>query len=355
MPTVNASLHDLAIAHQIDIHRLSTGTVNEVQSILDAVKDDILAAIARNDPTGGPAGYSKIRLQAMLAEIRKINASAYSDVGDFLNSHLLDAAQYEADFQAQAVTAATPAAITAAVPSGKAIADALGEPIQGRTVGQWLDALEATANDKMASSITIGAVRDEDLGALIARVKGKASLNFADGVFQQLARGTDSTARTLLNAAAAAGREAFYSENDDLIDKVQWISTLDTRTCLDCALLDGQTFAIDQGPRPPEHWNCRCTTAPVTKSWEALGIDAKDWPEGTRASMDGQVSEKITYPDWLDKQSAARQDDALGPTRGALYRQGGLAIDRFTDKTGRAYTLAELRKRDAEAFGKAGL
>lgn len=71
--------------------------------------------------------------------------------------------------------------------------------------------------------------------------------------------------------------------------------------------------------------------------------------------MDGQVPAETTYADWLKSQSAARQDEVLGPTRGRLLRQGDLPMDRMYDHKGRFLTLDQLRARDAAAFEKAGL
>jgi hypothetical protein len=94
---------------------------------------------------------------------------------------------------------------------------------------------------------------------------------------------------------------------------------------------------------------------PVTKSWRDLGFDIDEMAPGTRASMDGQVPEETTYSEWLMRQSAARQDDVLGPTRGKLLRQGGLTIDKFVNDKGRTLTLKQLRQRAPKAFEAAGL
>ncbi|GEO99499.1 hypothetical protein [Methylobacterium haplocladii] len=45
----------------------------------------------------------------------------------------------------------------------------------------------------------------------------------------------------------------------------------------------------------------------------------------------------------------------MAATKGKLFREAGLAIDRFVDRTGAEYTLAELRRRGAGAFKKAKL
>src|SRR5690606_21283229 len=101
--------------------------------------------------------------------------------------------------------------------------------------------------------------------------------------------------------------------------------------------------------------NCRCVRVPVVKGWRDLGFDFDEIDPGTRASMNGQVSATETYDTWLRKQPASVQDEALGPTRGKLFRQGGLKIDAFTNWAGDELTLDELRRKEAEAFEKAGL
>jgi hypothetical protein len=121
-----------------------------------------------------------------------------------------------------------------------------------------------------------------------------------------------------------------------------------------CQSRDGKVYPLDSGPRPPAHFRCRSTTAPVLKSWKELGLKERDIPPGTRASMDGQVPEAETYQTWLKKKSPAFQDDVLGPTRGKLFREG-MTLDRFVDETGHEYTLKQLRSKDAALFKKAGI
>lgn len=91
------------------------------------------------------------------------------------------------------------------------------------------------------------------------------------------------------------------------------------------------------------HFNCRSVSVPVLKSWRELGIDIDDMPPGTRASMDGQVPADTTYGQWLSRQSAARQDEILGPERGKLLRSGRVTFERFSDDRGQWLTLDELR------------
>ena len=89
-------------------------------------------------------------------------------------------------------------------------------------------------------------------------------------------------------------------------------------------------------------------------------------PRGTRGDYDafrrrrirdltGRVPARVTYREWLARQSAEFQDDVLGETRGALFRRGGLSIDRFVDRRDALVPLRELARREAAAFRAAGL
>ncbi len=140
---------------------------------------------------------------------------------------------------------------------------------------------------------------------------------------------------------AALARDRLYGANDDIVKAVQWVATLDTKTCLRCGLLDGKQFPMGEEPR--HHRNCRCCAIPVLKSWRELGIDVDDIAESTRASMNGQVPEKTTYSEWIKVQSGAIQDEALGPKRAELFRSGKVRLDQFMDAKGRMLTLAELQ------------
>jgi hypothetical protein len=79
------------------------------------------------------------------------------------------------------------------------------------------------------------------------------------------------------------------------------------------------------------------------------------WQRQRVRELVGRVPAKTTYAEFLSRQSAAVQDDILGATRGALFRRGGLTLDKFVDPTGRRLSLAELAERYEGAFTRANL
>ena len=85
--------------------------------------------------------------------------------------------------------------------------------------------------------------------------------------------------------------------------------------------------------------NCRSTIVPIV-DWKGLGIEPP--PESTRASAGGQVKSSVTYGDWLRRQSAAKQDEILGPTRARLFRDGKLSMRDLVTSENRIALISDL-------------
>lgn len=105
------------------------------------------------------------------------------------------------------------------------------------------------------------------------------------------------------------------------------------------------------------HYNCRSVSVPVLKSYKEMGIDIEGDANisSTRSSLDGQVPADKSYAQWIKEQSAERQDEVLGVTRGKLLREGGLQMEDLYSFRGEFLTIDELRKKEYGAFKKAGI
>jgi len=155
---------------------------------------------------------------------------------------------------------------------------------------------------------------------------------------------------TIINAVSSIARNKMYEQNERLIDRYEWVSTLDGRTTFVCMARDGKLYRVNEGPMPPAHYGCRSTTIPKVKKEFDLGLDI----QGTRPSIGSsgvrQVSDKLTYGGWLKTQSREFVDEALGIERSRLFRSGKLPIGKFVDPTGRVYTLQQLRDMNPLVF-----
>lgn len=155
---------------------------------------------------------------------------------------------------------------------------------------------------------------------------------------------------------AAGRKESTWKGNDNLVKGYRWISTLDGNTT---ATPIAGPARVQGRAMPPAHAHCRSTVVPVVATFRELGIDIPEPPKTSRASIRGQVPAEQSYYDWLKRQPAEFQDEALGITRAQLLRKGGLSAEEFArlplGKNFEPLTLAQMRERAPLVFKRAGL
>lgn len=356
MATINDQLLDAAVDHQIDVTRYSNGAVRRMLALLNRVDPDLVAALQAAMDRLPPESFTVQRLDDLLGTVRQLNGQAYEAMTAGLDAELQDLADYETGYQQQLFATTLPAQLqVAAVVPDQVYAAVMAQPFQGRLLREWSTSIAADRMTRIRDAVRIGYVENQTTGQIVQRIRGTRALNYADGLLQIDRRHAEAVVRTAIAHTADFARQTFYDANSELIKGLRWTATLDSRTSPVCRARDGKIYPLTTGPRPPAHWNCRSTMTPVLKSWKELGFDLEETPASTRASLDGQVPADMTYQQWLRKQPAARQDEILGVSKGKLFRDGGLELDRFVDRAGQEYTLAELRVRDAAAFERAGL
>ncbi|MFP4212140.1 MAG: minor capsid protein [Alkalispirochaeta sp.] len=342
--TANELLQQAGISHAVYLERLKTSEVNRIISLLNAIDRDLVTRIA----TKAGDTFTKARLEALLRDIRVINAEAVAELNIGLRDGMKQLAVYESDFQARKVQESIPIQWNITQPSPSLLhAVVFDRPFANALFAQHIKNIEGRRLSLIEGAIRMGVAEGESIAQIVRRIRGTRAAGYADGILEQSRREIASLVRTAVNHTVTTAREEMYDQNSDLIKGVQYVATLDSRTTLTCASLDGKVFPMHEGPRPPQHWGCRSTTIPVTKSWRELGISLREAPDGTRASMNGQVAASTTFRTWLRKQPASVQRDVLGAKRYDLYREG-MEIDRFV-RDGRVLTLKELERREKTA------
>lgn len=371
MATVNERLQSANIGHAVDLQQYSNAEVRKILKLLNRVDLDLRARLIEAVERLGGEAFTVQHMESVLTSVRALNRQAYEAAGLTLTADLAELAAFELEHQRMLFTATLPNEVLVAVPLAQVSAEqvraaAFSRPFQGRLLNEWLTDLEAGRAAMIRDAIRIGMVEGQTTPQIVRRIMGIRSEAYADGLINRSRQDVEAMVRTAIGHVAQGARDAFYQANDDLVAGVKWLSTLDGRTSEPCRLRDGLSYTTDThkpvGHSVPWlagpgriHWQCRSTSTPIIKAWEELGLTADEIGEGTRASLDGQVPESTTYGEWLKGQSAERQDQVLGETRGRLFRNGGLTLDRFYNDKGRYLTLDELKERDARAFERAGL
>lgn len=361
MPTVNEELRDAAIRHQIYLTRYTTGVVREMLALLNATDQDIIRRLRARSLPGNRTPFQRKRLQKLSADIREMIRASQSSMASALRIRLREISQYETVFSTNMINAAILVDLEAVAPAvGTVYAAAMTTPMQGKYFAQWMANLSASKTAAVNQAIRIGVTEGETVAAIVSRLRGTRAAQYKNGIFGTSRRNAEAIVRTSVNHVVTQARRSVFDKNADIVKAWQYVATLDGRTTDICMSLDGQQYATrEEGPTPPQHINCRSTISPVMKSWKELGFKAKELPQGTRASMSGQVPAKTTYQSWLKSQGRTAegrrfQESVLGKTKAKLFREGGVTLDRFVDPAGRSYTLAQLATREAEAFAAIG-
>lgn len=373
MKTVNERLQDASVSHAVDLQHYGSDVVRRIMALLNRTDADLAAALSQALERLPAAEFSVERLEGLLQSVRALNAQAYAAVGQELTAEMRKLADYEAGYQLELFRSVLPPQVVAsvgvaAVNVDQVYAAAMARPFQGRLLREWASSIEADRMARIRDSVRMGFVQQETIQDIVRRVRGTKAKGYSDGIIEIDRRNAEAVVRTAVSHTAGFTRDRFMEGNSDLIKAQVWTATLDSRTSEVCRPRDGKQYQPVSPYKPighslpwlggpgRAHWNCRSTAVPVVKSWRELtGVDGLEFSHSERASMDGAVPADLTYGQWLKRQSAARQDQILGPTRGALLRRGGLEVDKFYSDKGVYLTLDQLRERDAAAFKKAGV
>lgn len=351
-------LTDIAVQRQVLLERFKAAEVRKYTTILRQVDAEI-----RRQLSGGKlTDFRRSRLETQLKSIKQALRGHYQEYVDLLNKDLRTLAIDTARFESATFVAYAPAGVSIATPAPNQLWAAVqANPLTmtGANGGVILESFMANWADSDAEMVTnairMGYSLGETNDQILSRIRGQAALNFSDGVLATNRAHAETVTRTAIQHIANSARAETWAANEDIIDEYQWVSTLDSRTTPLCRDRDGKKFPVGKGPLPPAHPNCRSTTVAVIKGDFGRFLDE----ESERASVDGPVPAGETYYQWLKRQSADFQDTALGPTRGKLFRDGGLSVEEFSRlNLGRNFeplSLAEMRKLKPKAFDKAGL
>jgi SPP1 gp7 family putative phage head morphogenesis protein len=355
MATANEKLADAAVSHQIDELGYSNGVSRKIIALLNRVDRDLVTQLQIQLDKLPPNRFTVERLDQLLKSVYALNADAYTNISAELSRQLEDFTAYEVDYQQKLLTAVQPVTVKAISPS-EVYAGAMARPFQGRVLKEWLTNLEEGKAALIRDAIRKGYVESETTAQIVKRVRGTKALAYKDGILEISKRNAESVVLTAVAHTSSFAQESVFEANADIVAGLEYTATLDTRTTEICASRDGKFYELGK-PRPaiPAHFRCRSRYIPVLKSFRDLGIDSDELTQTTRQSLDGQIPAKLTYNDWLKKQSVARQDEVLGVAKAKLFRNSEITLDKFVSRQGHTYTLPELRKRNEEYFRQAGL
>jgi SPP1 gp7 family putative phage head morphogenesis protein len=337
--SANDYLLDAGIKHQIYVQRYAGGQVKDLVKYLD----DAQAEILRQLKTVKSLAESRT-LNRKLNRIVQLQQEGLTKLSAELTAKTMDFAEYEAEFAVRTMNTAAAAAVTLPAseqlralvtqrPMQLAISGKAGSTVQNLTLDQAARQFAGDKANEIRRVIQTGVVEGSTVQSLTRDIVS---------VTNRHKRQAETLVRTSVNHISSEARSAVNQANDDILKGEEYVSVLDGRTTIGCAILDGKILGFDEPPFTPRHWNCRSFRVSVLDDrFQEGGL------EGTRASMDGPVSAKRTYSGWLKDKPAEFQDQVLGKERGKLFRSGKIKLDQFVDLNYNPVSLEQLRVLDA--------
>ena len=394
MPTANEEFRDSLIRHQIHLMRLVGMMRNRVFEILDATEPEMRQLIeSRLATLWDAAGVditqpgAKSRVLALERAIADLRGKAFTNVLTLWDADLRDMIVNEAEFVSMALKTTMPVVLDPTDPGAARLRSIIRtDPFRGKTLSAWASNIKRADINKIRDEIRIGLIDGDTNREIARRVVGTARLRGSDGITEITRRQAAGITRTAVTAYSNAGKREYFAANKDIITTEVYTATLDARTTAICRALDGQRFPVAEGPYPPQHFSCRSVRIavvgedligdrPMKASTERMlvreftggRIQRRDLlPRGQKGKFDqfsrrrvrqltGTVPATVNYEQWLRTQSVEFQNDVLGTTKARLFREGKLPLSRYVSRRGDELTLAEMARRDAQAFVSAGL
>lgn len=393
LKTVNELLLDALIRHQTYLLRYSSSLRNRMLAMLGRTEDDLgmLIRDKLRNSTGLNSSGDVRRMEALLEAVTTLRNSAWTDANTFLMDEMAELGYQEPIFTDGLVKTVAPVLVETVLPPARQLRAIVNtRPFDGALLKDWAAGLATEDVRRIHGAIQMGMIAGEGSDTIARRVIGTQALNGSDGVLQMTRRQVEAITRTAVQHVANSARNDYMQENADIMLGEMFVATLDSRTTPVCRANDGKVFKVGTGPRPPLHIACRSlrvatldgevlgnrpykssTTKQLLREYtdeRKLGRVSKrdDLPRGTKGDYDawarkkvraltGTVPRSTSYQTWLKAQTQTFQNDTLGVTKAKLFRDGGLALDKFVAADGSELNLSQLAAKHAQAFRAAGM
>lgn len=345
-----SQLSETIISHQIWLQRLGTQTASLSIPFVNKMRAEVRDAVLK---FGDDARTVK-KLNKMLASLDGVLSDVTGDWKNTIEKSLREIADYENKWFIHTLQDNTKAKTFITAPTAEdlwarikfaPLALSNAPVVLNDLLSGWGD----NERNRLLRGVQTGFIQGQTTRQIVAGVAG------AGGLADISERNVMTVVRTAVSHVSNTARDEVYSSNNDIVQKYQWVSTLDSRTSTVCKSRDGQKYVIGKGPMPPAHPNCRSTTIPVIEDDFLDFLDEGAVRAARGANGGTQVDASTSYYDFLKQQPAWFQDEALGQVRGKIFRNSGISPEEFrvisVDGFGRPLTLqqmADLDKRVAD-------
>lgn len=376
------------------VQRFGNAINAEAQRLLTALFDALVSDLRKIDPTAPAADrWRRYRTDRFLDAVAERLAKAMPEWEQQVAQRLVQVGEQQSRHALAVIGVSIGRDPQGSIISAERLRsilteDPFGDSARGKALlSEWAESLGLTTRNRIRDQIRLGMSNEETVSQIVRRIRGtqqgyvrqdpntgafvpkgtKGAVvrpRFVGGVWQATTRDAEAVVRTAVSHISNASIFDTYRAQADVLAGVSFSATLDDRTSVLCASLDGSFWPLDSGniQVPPLHFNCRSTLVPVT-DWERLGLDPP--PEGERAARDlsgvddldrkvsarrrtGDLGKQTTVPSsvryeqWLRDQPTRVQDKVLGRSRAEMFRAGKVGLRDLVRGDGTVIPIAEL-------------
>lgn len=309
MPENDASrFKGFANINAIDVARFEANEVRKVLKVLEDLEADIVKVLRRESPS--------IRKQKRIGEVRSAIENAINDSYSLIKtankSSLGDLALVSHKSTVAALNKAIGATVVNPVLTERQLSKLSNASVifgQGGsgTISQWWDGQRNDFKGKFSRQLRLGYALGEGMEEIAGRIVGTEGALFKDGETSVSKRNAETLTRTAVQSVSNDARIATFAANADVVKGIEWLATLDDRTCPICRALDGLQWELNADgsigdpighskkfPGSVAHFQCRCTQISVTRSWDELNGNSDK--NAKPAEPDDDVPTKATPP-----------------------------------------------------------
>ena len=326
-------LEDSIIQHQFYLIQLGNWYGKMIDKPLQKVRDYVSARLMQE----GDIISSKKDLAKVQKDLKKRTSRELSKFVNEIEKSLPTISKQEKEFYSEAIEGAIEEPVKIEEPkTARIVATALAVsmPIGPKQSGVTLDSIikDYTPREtkRVLNRVSSGFSQGESIPQIITGINGTRRNRYKDGLLNITRTNAFSMTQTMMPNISSTNQGLTNNLNRDVVIGYRLVAVLDKNTTDICKGWDGTEIIYSKTqrrPRPPFHYSCRTTESPITSSKYNASTNNMRIAQGANGAQ--KVSEKTTYYEWLKRQPADFQDDALGKGKGLIFRNAGLSTNEF--------------------------
>lgn len=314
-------IQDEIVRHQAYIIRVGEGQARQANETITESEEELIAAIALAliSITDAPTKANQARLAALENRLRRIRSERFAVAEDENHRDMIDLAENESQWMARTLLAILAVRVAT-------LSDSMVErittltPFAGRTPAQWWESALTSDISRIMTTIRRGVQNALSQNEIINSVSGTRTVA---GVLETTKNQVRSAVGTIVSGVSNEAQEQTVKKTQ-VIDRIQWVSILDSKTSVICRGLSGKIWKIDEPhPSPPAHPG-------ICRSKLTYIVRGEDPPED------------LTYNQWIRRQPRDVQEDIL-PKWQLRELDKGVPLSTFVSKDLEPLTMAEYK------------